>query len=203
MSVSSRPLVIGLLLLLVGGIGFAIWTVRDTAPPAHTVAQPEKEKDSGLTGENVSFLVTEGERKKWKISAKKAFYNDAHSVAQLTDIQGEFYNASGQPILKFQAPKGQYLNKNNAVELSGGAVAKSVEATDPKAPQKASTSGISQGELKAPKMVWNAKTDRVTASGGVVLSFPHGVSRAQACKFNLDFSVISFSGNVASTLKAL
>lgn len=206
---SSRTLVITVLFLLAAGIGLSVWNARENTHPGipSENSQSESEKDSsnaGLVGENVSFLVTEGETKKWKINAKKALYNDTRTSADLSEVEGEFYNTSGEPVLAFKAPKGHYTNENNAVELTGGVVAKSIapESQDSKGSLQAKDTGMQNGELKAPKMVWSAKTDRVTASGGVELIFPKGVSKAETCKFSLDFSFIAFSGHASSVFQA-
>lgn len=188
---SYRNLVlVALALLLVGG-GLAIWNaerkVADAPPPQEetTAEQPS------MIGKNVSFTVTEGETKKWKLDAAHAVYNESHTQADLTEVKGEFYNEKGEPVLTFTAPKGQYINKNNAVTLSGGVVAKSV---------KDSSSGGKGGTMIAPQMVWSAKTDVVTATGGTELTFPEGKSTAQTCKFTLDFSNIALEGGVSSTI---
>ncbi|MCE3235053.1 MAG: hypothetical protein K0Q50_1233 [Vampirovibrio sp.] len=189
MSSYRNLVIVALLLLLVGG-GLAIWNaerkVADTPPPQETTAE-----QPSMVGKNVSFTVTEGETKKWKLDAAHAIYNESHTQADLTDVKGEFYNAKGEPVLSFTAPKGQYTNKNNAVTLSGGVLAKSVKDT---------SSGGKGGTMKAPQMVWSAKTDLVTATGGTELTFPEGKSTAQTCKFTLDFSNIELEGNVSSTI---
>jgi LPS export ABC transporter protein LptC len=143
-----------------------------------------------MIGRQASFVVTEGELKKWKLSADRAVYNEAQTDAVLTGVQGEFYNRAGEAILRFTAPSGNYVNRNNAVELTGGVIAQSV----------GEAKGGVKGRLEAPRMVWNAKTDWVTADGGILLSFPEGKSVAQRCRFNLDFSKIALHGNVASTI---
>jgi len=146
-----------------------------------------------MVGHNVSFTVTEGAIKKWKLEAGKAIYNKTHTTAQLSDVKGEFYDAKGEPVLQFTAPEGQYVNKNNAVTLSGGVVAKSTQQVG---------QGGKGGQLLAPTMTWNAKTNRVTASGGVELTFPEGKSTAQVCRFTLDFSNIALEGGVSSSISS-
>jgi LPS export ABC transporter protein LptC len=187
-----RNLVIIALLLLIFGGGWAIWNAGQKVAPPEPISQSQN-KDATMVGQNVSFTVTEGAIKKWKLDAKTAVYNKTRTSAQLSDVNGEFYDAKGQPVLQFTAPQGQYINKNNAVVLSGGVVAKSNQQVG---------QGGKGGQLAAPTMTWGAKTDGVTASGGVELTFPEGKSIAQTCHFTLDFSKISLEGGVASTITA-
>jgi LPS export ABC transporter protein LptC len=187
-----RNLVIIALLLLLFGGGWAIWNAgQKVAPPPATSLSSQNSEDSTMVGHTVSFTVTEGAIKKWKIEAAKAVYNKTHTTAQLSDVKGEFYDAAGKPVLQFNAPTGQYTNKNNAVTLSGGVVAKSTQQVG---------QGGKGGQLNAPTMTWSAKTNRVTASGGVELTFPEGKSTAQVCRFTLDFSNISLEGGVTSSI---
>ena len=189
---SYRNLVIIALLLLLFGGGLAIWNAGQKVAPPET--RPTKNtEDSSMIGKNVSFTVTEGAIKKWKIEAVKAIYNKTHTTAQLTDVKGEFYDAQGKPVLQFTAPAGEYLNKNNTVTLTGGVVAKSSQQVG---------QGGKGGQMVAPTMTWNAKTNGVTASGGVELTFPEGKSTAQVCRFTLDFSNIVLEGGVASSISA-
>lgn len=188
---SYRNLVIIALLLLLAGGGLAIWNANRKAADAPPPQEETTAEQPSMIGKNVSFTVTEGETKKWKLEASKAIYNESHSQADLTDVKGEFYNEKGEPVLSFTAPKGKYLSKDNAVTLSGGVVAKSTKET---------SNGGKGGTMTAPQMVWSAKTDVVTATGGTELTFPEGKSTAQTCKFTLDFSNIVLEGGVSSTI---
>ncbi len=187
---SYRNLVILLLVLLLAGGGLAIWNAEHKIAK-HPPKPVQPNAASAMIGKNVSFTVTEGEVKKWKIDATKAIYNENRTVADLTDVRGEFYNEKGEPIVQFTAPTGKYTTRNNAVTLSGGVVAKSTKDKD---------KGGKGGTMLAPTMVWSARTNRVKASGGVDLTFPEGHSTAQVCNFTLDFSDVILEGGVSSTL---
>jgi len=184
-----RNLVIFALLLLVFGGGWAIWNAGQKAPDSNLNAP--KTHDSTMVGKNVSFIVTEGAVKKWKLDAASALYNKTRTSAQLETVKGEFYDAKGQPVLQFTAPRGHYTSNNNAVVLSGGVVAKSSQQVGQSA---------KGGQLVAPTMSWDAKSSKVTATGGTELTFPEGKSTAQTCRFTLDFSKIELEGGVASTV---
>ncbi len=202
-------LLIALLLLIFGG-GWAIWNAEQkVAPPADT-SSSTTQSDATMIGQNVSFTVTEGAVKKWKLEAEKAVYNKTRTSAQLSNVKGEFYNEKGEPVLQFTAPEGQYTNKNNEVLLSGGVVAHSAHgviqntqdtSSGPEQLESGTTAnGNPGGQLTAPSMRWGAKTKGVTATGGVELTFPEGKSTAQTCHFTLDFSKITLEGGVASSI---
>ncbi|MEM0950536.1 MAG: LPS export ABC transporter periplasmic protein LptC [Cyanobacteria bacterium P01_H01_bin.74] len=183
----------------------AVWNTRQFSlesiqAPSKNTAKERNADETGLVGETVSFLVTEGDRKKWKIIAQQAIYAEDRASAKLNDVNGVFFNAAGKPLLTFTAPKGQYTNENNAVTLSGGVVVQSVESETVDKDQSADNAAVSSNKLTAPTMVWDASSDYVQASGGVTLTFPNGQTQADRCKFSLDFSDVSFSGRVRSQL---
>ncbi len=190
---SYRKLVFLVLALLVIGGGLAIWNAEKklTQEAEYRKQQAASKNTPTMTGKNASFTVTEGKVKKWKLDASTAIYSEDNAQADLTDVKGEFYDKTGKPVLFFSAPKGKYTTKNNWVVLSGGVIAKSTQSKD---------QGGKGGELKAPDMTWNAKSDQVTATGGAELTFPEGKSTAQTCRFSLDFSNISLEGGVTSSI---
>lgn len=191
---SYRKLILFALAILLLGGGWAIWNADQNMKREEAIRKRQQEaaqKSPTMTGKNASFTVTEGNVKKWKLDAATAIYSENNSEATLTEVKGEFYNIQGKPILRFNAPQGKYLTKNNKVTLSGGVIAESTQTPD---------EGGKGGKLVAPTMTWDAKTEVVTASGGVEMTFPEGKSTAQTCRFTLDFSNISFEGGVTSSL---
>lgn len=191
-----RKLVVLVLALLLLGGSWAIWNADQKLKreEAWRRQQATVKTTDSMTGQNVSFIVTEGKVKKWKLEATQAVYSENKAQATLTEVKGEFYNAAGKPILHFTAPKGVYTSKTNTVTLSGGVVAQSAQSTE---------EGGQGGLLKAPTMHWSSQSDWVTANGGAELSFPQGKSTAQTCRFTLDFSNISLEGGVSSSLSPL
>lgn len=182
---SHRNLVTIIIVLVLGGVGLAIWNANQSAAPEKKVVEAT-DQESAMTGQNVSFIVTEGEVKKWKLEAAKAIYNEAKTEAHLQTVKGEFFDKDGKSVLHFTAPEGEYASKNNHVLLKGGVVAVSTKEDG--------------GELRAPQMTWDAKSKEVVASGGVELTHQQGKSLAQSCRFDLDFSKIALQGGVTSTV---
>src|SRR6478609_1868647 len=118
-------MMITLLLLVVGG-GLAIWNAGREAEPKHLSVKKSIQNDEMLA-HNVSFVVTEGQLKKWKITAETAKYNQSRTDADLTAVSGEFYDKDGKPTLQFMAPKGIYRSEAKAVTLTGGVTAKTMK----------------------------------------------------------------------------
>ncbi|WP_303672712.1 LPS export ABC transporter periplasmic protein LptC [Vampirovibrio chlorellavorus] len=194
---SYRKLVIFVLSALVLGGGWAIWNADQKLKQEealHRQQQASQNKQDSMTGQNVSFTVTEGKVKKWKLEALNAVYSENRAQATLKEVKGEFYDAEGKPVLQFSAPEGLYLTKDNTVTLSGGVIANSAQKQE---------NGGKGGQMKAPTMTWSGKSDWVTAKGGAELTFPQGKSTAQTCRFTLDFSNIQLEGGVNSSLSPL
>ena len=208
---NTRNIMISTLLLLILGGGLAIWNAGQNTDTKPLSVKKSLQNDEMLA-HNVSFVVTEGQLKKWKIVAETAKYNQSRTDADLTSVSGEFYDKEGKPTLQFTAPKGIYRSMAKAVALTGGVTAKTLkkgasattsEATSSvNAPLAAAGEGgiLDGGEIRSPKMVWDASSSWVNATGGVKLKFAKGTTTATACKFNLDFSQLTLKGDVASAM---
>jgi LPS export ABC transporter protein LptC len=183
---SHRFLVITALTLLLGGVGLAIWNANRSAAPQKAPAAQVTQQSPEMVGRNVSFIITEGEVKKWKLEAAQVIYNESRTEAHLKDVKGEFFDKDGKSVMRFTAPEGEYANQNNHVLLKGGVVAVSTQENG--------------GELRAPQMTWDAKAKEVLASGGVELIHAQGKSLAQSCRFDLGFTKIALLGGVTSTV---
>ncbi len=185
----KKWLLILLALFLVGGIVAIFSAQKDMDKDARSMNEAEWEQTGPkATGQNVSFVITEGERKKWHLVAEEAQYFEDQSGAKLKNVKGEFFDKNGNPVLTFTAPAGRYVNKENQVQLNGGVVAQSKDEDN-------------RVNLQAPNMAWSARNDEVVASGGVELEHQFGASQAERCRFNLDLSNISLEGNVTSEME--
>jgi LPS export ABC transporter protein LptC len=169
---NTRTLMIVTLLLLVVGGGLAIWNAEKNAKPVVPVSTKNSLQDDEMIAHDVSFVVTEGQLKKWKITAEIAHYNENRTDADLTKVSGEFYDKLGKPVMHFTAPKGIYRSFNHAVTLTGGVIAKTLKNAPmapplgAPAPAPAKEGGVMDGgEIASPKMVWDAKSDWVNATG--------------------------------------
>lgn len=172
---------------------------------------------ANISGEGVSIVVTEGDRKKWTLNAKKILYYQNRNDAKLVGIEGLFFDDAGKPIMRFFAPEGNFINEDNEITLTGGVSAKTYqEEMEEAIDQEAETSEIALNEepekpetpepedtveLSAPKMQWSSRSKEVVAEGGVKLS--HGIfgaSTADKCIFTLDLSKLSMQGRATSSI---
>jgi|GEM_PF-2888073 len=209
---NTRNIMISTLLLLILGGGLAIWNAGQNSESTKPLSVKKSLQNDEMLAHNVSFVVTEGQLKKWKIVAETAKYNQSRTDADLTAVSGEFYDKEGKPTLQFTAPKGIYRSMAKAVTLTGGVTAKtlkkgtnsaaSVATPSLNTPLAAAGEGgiLDGGEIRSPKMVWDASSSWVNATGGVKLKFAKGTTTATACKFNLDFSQLTLKGDVASAM---
>ncbi len=220
MPLSKRKmgLVLGLITLAI--IGAIINAVMQTSEPVTTdpnASTTSRNSDTTMVGEGVSFVVTEGEIKKWEIRAEQANYYPDDSGADLVNVTGEFFDESGVPILSFKAPEGSTTNKNE-VELRGGVIITSIgKNTDEAGPDVGDSNATAKttqeqttpqdtnpngSRLTAPTVSWNTRSDFVEASGGIhVASQGFAVSKSERCKFSLDFSTVELGGDAYSEIK--
>lgn len=193
----QKKLLLTLFVLLLVGVVIAMmtanWQTQD-AEKLKAAQQQAQEDKSNITGEAVSFTVTEGEQKKWVIDAKEAVYFTDHSGATLKKVTGRFFDKTGKPVLSFTAPAGEYKTKDQQMKLTGGV---SVAAIKEKT---AENTGNDFG-LTAPNMAWSSRSNIVVASGGITMKQGKaGTSTAQRCQFALDLSSISLEGGVVSQM---
>ncbi len=148
---------------------------------------PNQKQMGDITGENVTFTVTEKEHKKWELRVKETVYYKDQSGANLTEISGEFYNDKGEAVVSFSAPKGTYIDENKAIELTDGVTFKSLDKNS--------------SSLKAPSVTWSTHKDLVYAKGGVELNMGgYALAHADRCEFSLDFSTVSLLGQARSEI---
>lgn len=188
----QKKILLGVLATLVMGVIAAmIYANLKVGGPPPDVNDPDF-GNTDVCGQNVTFVVTEGERKKWEILSEKACYYPDKSGAQLTSITGEFFNDASKPVMTFTAPRGKYVNANNEVVLTGGVVAESISEN------KADNAEIA---LEAPTMRWSSVSEEVTAEGGVQLVHSiFGQSQAYQARFALDLTNLVMEGQVVSEM---
>ncbi|MDH4379445.1 MAG: LPS export ABC transporter periplasmic protein LptC [Vampirovibrionales bacterium] len=188
----SRTVLYGIVLaLLAVGVGSA-WVAQYQLNSRHANNEEVASNNEGradVVSEHVTLTVTEGVVKKWQLVVDTAVYNKHDGEAQLTGVTGEFYGASGEPIAHFQSPRGVYDETTKSMTLLDGATMRSVE---------------NKGALiQAPTLKWSTRSDRVTATGGVVATVADGLqSRGQRAEFALDMTDVAFTGGVTTQLGA-
>ncbi|MBX2861711.1 MAG: LPS export ABC transporter periplasmic protein LptC [Vampirovibrio sp.] len=187
--INSRIIFVAVLAALVIGIG---WWLFQPPPDMSELPQIEdsttdEDVPDGSYGEDASFIVTRGDTKVWEIRADKSVLREDNGTADLSGVEGEFFNDSGNAVITFKAPTGNYNNKKNAVMLHDGVTIQSIN---------------NKGQrLTAPTVTWSLDTDRITASGGVTLARSGSItSRAQRCNFTLDFNSVVLKGNVQTLI---
>ncbi len=175
-------------IIVLGGIFSLIFTSqyitnKPTDSDNGTAAKPL----SDITGENVTFTITEKEHKKWELRVKETVYYKDQSGANLIGITGEFYNDKGEPVVSFTAPKGSYVDENKAIVLTDGVTVSSIDENG--------------SSLKAPSITWSTQKDLVYAKGGVELNMGgYALAHAERCEFALDFSTVALLGQARSEI---
>lgn len=180
-------LILGLI-VIAGGISLFLAQsyLKGLESDTQEVTSDLSESDE-VIGNNVTITITEADHKKWELRVQKATYFQDQSGARLEGVTGDFFNDVGQPIATFQAPIGEYLNDEKKVTLSEGVV---VESTTEDG-----------GRLSAPSMTWSARSDQITAAGGVEMDMGgYAKARAERCQFALDFSKVSLIGRARSEI---
>lgn len=194
-----KRIFIALFILLLGAVFVAMIAANlqtHKSEKKQTVTQKEN-----VTGETVTFTVTEGAHKKWTINAKKAVYYTDNSGATLKDIEGTFFSDEGKPVMAFLAPDGKYVTKDHQVTLTGGVQAHTLKDAPQSLPDQGGETNADAVSLKAPKMSWSSRSNIVTAEGGVDMSHgASGKSQADRCRFTLDLSSISLDGHVKTAM---
>lgn len=176
-------LLIVLVVLLVGGVTAIVSSSKKTDDVPAGLNQSDT---ANVTAKNVEFTITEGELKKWLITAEEAEYFQDRTGAKLFNIKGEVFDDAGKVIVVFHAPKGEFVNQSSQVKLSGGVQANTQDEKNPVT-------------VTAPTMQWSTKSKQVLATGGVKLTHhTFGQSNAASCRFNLDLTAMSLEGGVVT-----
>jgi LPS export ABC transporter protein LptC len=190
-----------LVLLAVAGAGLAIFrsqTILNSTAPDQKEAAPSNTSSESLSkamvGQNVSFTISEGAKKAWTFQSKNVHYSEDALIATLDTVEGKFYAPSGRVTATFKAPAGTYDQAKKRIHLTGGVTVSEGEG----APKSSSTE---QQSLTSPNLTWASGIRTVVADGGVVLKHPnHSLSKADRCRFTLDFSEIRLEGHAQTQL---
>lgn len=210
----QKALILTVLFLFIigitGAIGYSVKETLDWEQKSTKEIKTEFLESANVSGEGVSIVVTEGDKKKWTLNAKKILYYQHKNDAKLIGIEGLFFDDEGNPIMRFYAPEGSFINADNQITLTGGVKAKTyqekalsqeplndAEITEADKAEEASDSV----ELNAPKMQWSSRSKEVVAEGGVKISHgAFGTSQANKCIFTLDLSKLSLTGQASTSI---
>jgi LPS export ABC transporter protein LptC len=163
-------------------------SVTGCQAPPKPPALPVKTAQTPLTGQDVSFTITEAGKKSWTLHADQVTYSPDQRLANLTGVTGQAYDKAEKPTASFSAPAGRYDQVSKWITLLNGVTAKSV--------------GPKPVTLTAPTLSWKSNTPLATASGGVQINNQaFGKSTANTCQFSLDFTHIQLTGNASTTVQ--
>lgn len=128
--------------------------------------------------ENLIVTETKNGQKYWELVAGSGFYDEKKDIVVLKKVKGNFYK-DNNIILSFDAPRGQYNQKNKEIFLSGGARA----LTD------------KDVFIKAREILLEGKKDLVFASGDVRIKQADKVlTLSDKSVFNTTFTFLKNTG---------
>lgn len=149
-----RPLALCLCLILLNGC-------QPPPSPPDTPAPAREETTIRLPDARYEIVQPileqrdEQGRTLWKLKARalKAESQDAQAQGVLSEVEGWLYR-DGKPVLRFRAPYARANAETREVEAWGAVEARS---------------NTSDAQLRAGRLLWQSREDRIRASEGVVL----------------------------------
>jgi LPS export ABC transporter protein LptC len=168
-------------------VGLSLWlsACSQTLPPP---AKPDPKRVS-LTYENI--VLTESDRKTqgplWEIKAKRAEYSKDRKIAQITGLEGTFFEA-GKKALRVKAPAGEIRTDERTILLKGGVQGLALE--------RGTT-------LNADQIRWTPEKKIVIAEGSVVLFDPKQQVEVIGKRMVGDIAIksVTLDGGVTATSK--
>ncbi|MEW5820336.1 MAG: LPS export ABC transporter periplasmic protein LptC [Cyanobacteriota bacterium] len=140
--------------------------------------------EESAQAENLHIVETESGKKIWELTADKAVYS--HKNAKLTNIKGKFFGEDNKVLLTFEAPEGNYIEKEHKLSLNKGAF---IQEPNEKI------------SIHSETMYWTKENDNITAEGNVkVIKANFITSYADKTIFSTDFNNIKLEGNTFSEL---
>ena len=168
-------------------VGLALWlSACSQAPPPPTKPDPRR---VSLTYENIvlteSDHITQGPL--WEIKAKRAEYSRDRKIAQITGLEGTFFDA-GKKALRVKAPAGEIRTDERTILLKGGVQGLALER------------GMT---LTADQIRWTPEKKIVIAEGSVVLFDPKQQVEVTGKRMVGDIAIksVTLEGGVTATSK--
>jgi LPS export ABC transporter protein LptC len=171
--------------LLCAGLALCLSACTQTPPPP---PKPDPNRVS-LAYENI--VLTESDRTTqgplWEIKAKRAEYSKDRKIAQITDLEGTFFEA-GKKALRVKAPKGEIRTDERIILLKGGVQGLALE--------RGTT-------LNADQIRWTPDKKIVMAEGSVVLYDPKQQVDVKGKRMVGDIAIksVTLDGGVTATSK--
>lgn len=171
-------------------IALAVGLRRQPPPPYSPAPVPQAAPaPPSPSGGDQPFLNIEGTRlsgsdvkgrRQWDLKAKTLQVDRGRNVVTLIDVTGQLFQ-NERPALVFKAPKATFFAASKDVELTGGVVGQTPDGRT----------------LRAPVVRWDAKRAVFVASGGVTVTQPGMIIRADRLTSDAAMQRPTFDGNIS------
>lgn len=160
-------------------------TATAPVPPAHAPAPAAPESP----GPDQPFLKIEGTqlagsdpkgRRLWDLKATTLQIDRTKNIVTMTDVSGQLYEKE-KTALTFAAPRAKFFAASKDVELTGGVSGRTPDGRT----------------LRAPVVRWDGRKGIFVASGGVTVTQPGMIIRADRLTSDAAMRRPTFSGNIS------
>lgn len=145
-------------------------------PPSPSAADPPF---LNIEGTRLAGSDAKG-RRLWDLKAKTLQVDRSRNVVTLIDVTGQLFQ-NERPALVFKAPKATFFAASKDVELTGGVVGQTPDGRT----------------LRAPVVRWDGRRELFVASGGVTVTQPGMIIRADRLTSDAAMQRPTFDGNIS------
>lgn len=171
-------------------IALAAGLRRPSPPPQASAPVPQAQPASPSASDaDPPFLSIEGTRlsgadakgrRQWNLKAKTLQVDRAKNVVTLIEVTGQLFKDE-RPALLFKAPKATFFVTSKDVELAGGVLGQTPDGRT----------------LRAPVVRWDGRREVFVASGGVTVTQPGMIIRADRLTSDAAMQRPTFDGNIS------
>lgn len=147
------------------------------APPPPAPAEPDQ-PFLNIEGTQLSGSDPKG-RRLWDLKATTLQVDRTKNIVTMINVSGQLFQ-NEKPALAFRAPKATFFAASKDVELSGGVFGRTPDGRT----------------LQAPLVRWDARKAMFVASGGVTVTQPGMIIRADRLTSDAAMRRPTFSGNI-------